>query len=271
MVVTDLDGTLLDSGGALSAANRSTLEALGAAGVLRVVATGRNLHSALRAMPLELPLDFLVFGSGAGILDWPTQRLLHASHLGEAEALGAAQHLRERELHFMLHAGVPHNHRFWYHRAGPGNADFERRLGRYRGHCEPWPEVDPAGPFSQLLVVEPAGNAARHRELVCALHPLNVVRTTSPLDHRSHWFEVFAQGVSKASGARWLLERRRLHAQRVLAIGNDFNDEELLDWAPAARVVANAPRELRERFAEVASNDEDGFSEAVHAWLAALG
>ena len=40
MVVTDLDGTLLDTQARLGSANRQTLEQLGEAGSLRVIATG---------------------------------------------------------------------------------------------------------------------------------------------------------------------------------------------------------------------------------------
>ncbi len=267
MVVTDLDGTLLDSRGRLSAGNRAALEALGRLGVVRVVATGRNLHSALSAMAADLPVDYLVFGSGAGTVDWPTRRLLDSRHLDDADALAAARCLRSLGLDFMLHAGVPDNHRFWYHRAGPGNADFERRLRRYRDHCAPWPDGDPDGPFSQLLAVQVPGDAARHDELAQALSPLNVIRTTSPLDHASFWFEVFPRDVSKAAGAAWLAQRHGVDADAVLAVGNDFNDEALLEWACHARVVANAPPRLRERFQAVASNDDDGFAAAVRAWL----
>ena len=46
LVVTDLDGTLLDTGARLGDTNRRVLEQLGENGCLRVVATGRSLHSA---------------------------------------------------------------------------------------------------------------------------------------------------------------------------------------------------------------------------------
>jgi hydroxymethylpyrimidine pyrophosphatase-like HAD family hydrolase len=55
-----------------------------------------------------------------------------------------------------------------------------------------------------------------------------------------------------------------------LAVGNDYNDLELLDWADHAFVVANAPAELCARYALVASNDEAGFSEAVRIALERL-
>jgi len=276
MVVTDLDGTLLDSDGRLSERNRRTLRELGAQGVLRVVATGRNLHSARSAIAVDTPIDYLVFASGAGTVSWPHGILLNACHLDDALASTAAAQLMALGLDFMLHAGVPDNHHFWYHRAASGNADFERRVARYSDFCEPWPqqwpEQRPTGPFSQLLAVQASERSAdydeQHRDLRARLAPLNVIRATSPLDHRSVWFEVFADGVSKASGAQWLLRRYGLSQQTVLAVGNDYNDEDMLAWAAHAAVVDNAPADLRARYRTCPSNDAEGFSEAVNEWLA---
>ena len=267
MVVTDLDGTLLDSRGTLSTANRAALERLGREGVLRVVATGRNLHSARRVLTPEMPIDYLVFASGAGTLEWRTASLLHSEHLDAAQALDAALRLIGLGLDFMLHAAVPDNHRFWYHRAAPGNADFEHRIRRNIDFGVPWPDAAPAGPFSQLLAVQARHGRFLREELAALLCPLNVVRTTSPLDHESCWFEVFPPGVSKAAGAARVADRHRIDAARVLAVGNDYNDEALLAWASQPRVVANAPPSLRARYPTVPGNDEDGFAAAVSAWL----
>ncbi|MFT5175510.1 MAG: hydroxymethylpyrimidine pyrophosphatase-like HAD family hydrolase [Gammaproteobacteria bacterium] len=276
MVVTDLDGTLLDSRGKLSARNYSMLTELGAQGVLRVVATGRNLHSARTAIAPEMPIDYLVFASGAGTMSWPHGALLNARHLDASMAAQAAAQLIALGFDFMLHAAVPDNHHFWYHRASSGNADFERRIDRYQDFCQPlpqaWPVQVPAGPFSQLLAVQSSGGAleysAQHEQLRAQLAPLNVIRATSPLDHQSVWFEVFAAGVSKATAAQWLLRHHGLPESEVLAVGNDYNDEEMLSWAAHAKVVGNAPAELRARYDSCASNDADGFSDAVSAWLA---
>ena len=106
-----------------------------------------------------------------------------------------------------------------------------------------------------LLPGEPA-SAARHSlgQLIWRYHP------------RRKIYEVFAEGVSKADGAAWLLERHGIDRRRVLALGNDFNDESLLAWAAESRVVANAPAALRQRFDVVPDNQEHGFSVAVDAW-----
>lgn len=270
MIVTDLDGTLLDSSGLLSSANRKTLLELPAARVIRVVATGRSLWSSLEAINHDTPLDYLVFASGAGIVSWPAQELLHSQHLSRNQALSATAVLRDHRCDFMLHHPVPENHRFWYHRSNVDNQDFDRRIQRYQDFAEPWPSDDGvAENFSQLLAIQPQDSDAITQDLLReVLSPLNVIRTTSPLDHRSYWFEVFPAKVSKASGIEWLMEYYGLDSDAVLVIGNDFNDLQMLDWALHPRVVANAPAEMCERYETVPSNDENGFSVAVRNWLA---
>ena len=76
MVVTDLDGTLLDTQARLGSVNRQALELLGETGSLLVIATGRSLHSAESVLDADFPIDYLVFSSGAGILDWSNRELL---------------------------------------------------------------------------------------------------------------------------------------------------------------------------------------------------
>ena len=84
LVVTDLDGTLLDSASRLSDVNRRTLETLGRNGVVRAVATGRSLYSARLVMHEDFPVDYLAFSSGAGIVSWEDRRLLRSPAMDPA-------------------------------------------------------------------------------------------------------------------------------------------------------------------------------------------
>ena len=85
-----------------------------------------------------------------------------------------------------------------------------------------------------------AGPGAEHADLTRALAPLTVIRTTSPLDHRSSWFEVFPPGVTKATGAAYYLCRAAdtppNAAARRLA---RWLGETAADWA--ANADARAP------------------------------
>jgi hydroxymethylpyrimidine pyrophosphatase-like HAD family hydrolase len=76
--------------------------------------------------------------------------------------------------------------------------------------------------------------------------------------------------VSKAAAASWLWSEARAGSLARLAVGNDYNDIDLLHWADLACVVGNAPADLRARYTSVGSNDEGGFSQAVRLALERL-
>lgn len=266
MVVTDLDGTFSST-----AENMSALRELGQAGVLRVVATGRSLLMARKILEPDFPIDYLVFSSGAGIVDWKQQRLLRSHHLTAAEIYRVQRHLLARRLDFMLHEPIPNNHRFRWWASGGANPDFDRRRERHVAYGQPWSEELPEA-ASQFLVVVPQLRAdAVHEELKAVLVGLSVIRATSPLDRRSAWLEIFSQLVSKSRGAAWLAQRHGLSPRQVLAVGNDYNDWDLLAWAGHACVVGDAPPELCGRFPRVARDEESGFAEAVANWLRIRG
>ncbi len=268
LVVTDLDGTLLDSASRLSGANRRALEILGRNGVVRAVATGRSLYSARLVMREDFPVDYLAFSSGAGIVSWADGRLLRSLAMDPALVGRLAACLRGLGLDFMVQHAAPDSHRFHFVRSSRRNADFNRRVERYRRFARPWHD-GAAGEIeaSQLVVIEPPGTDS-HRDLLAReFEEVHVVRTTSPLDHASTWIELFPAGVSKAHAADWLRARHSIEPARTVAVGNDYNDLDMLDWAAHPRVVSNAPPSMRERYAVVGANDDDGFTEAVGGLL----
>jgi HAD superfamily hydrolase (TIGR01484 family) len=269
MVVTDLDGTLLDAQHALSAADRRTLVELGERGIVRVIATGRSLFSARRVLPADLPIDYLVHTSGAGVVSWPEQRSLRATHMTAELASELVAVLVARGCDFMLHHAIPNNHGFYAHRSSAHNPDFDHRLRLYAPYASElrWPRLLESE-MCQAVIIEPPG-PSRHAELRAALTRFQVIRCTSPFDGASIWTEVFPPQVSKAAGAAWVRRQGSWPLARCIAIGNDYNDLDLLQWADRSYVVANAPSELRARYVTVASHVESGFSDAVRRALSA--
>ena len=124
LVVTDLDGTLLRAGRGYDERDLETLRRLGEQGVVRCIATGRNPYSARQAIPREMPIDYLIFSSGAGIFEWPGETLLLRRLMTALQVERAFAVLAARGLDFMVHDPVPENHWFdWYARDG-GGEDF---------------------------------------------------------------------------------------------------------------------------------------------------
>ena len=94
-----------------------------------------------------------------------------------------------------------------------------------------------------------------------------MILATSPLDGESRWLEVFPGEVSKAAAGCWLQGQHDIDLRHCMVIGNDYNDEAMLEWGVSPYVVANAPPALTARYPVVASNDDGGFADAVFDWL----
>jgi hydroxymethylpyrimidine pyrophosphatase-like HAD family hydrolase len=95
------------------------------------------------------------------------------------------------------------------------------------------------------------------------LYRIKIIRTTSPIDGLSTWLELFPMSVSKAVAAEYLCTLHTIDRSEVMAIGNDYNDMDLLSWAGTAFVVPSAPDELLKKFTAV----EGGLSNAIETWL----
>ncbi|MDD4155830.1 MAG: HAD family hydrolase [Candidatus Cloacimonetes bacterium] len=275
MIVTDLDGTLFSLDGELSERNFQTLNLLKTKKVLRVIATGRSLYSAKKVLSKDFPLDMLIFSSGAGIYDWIAEELICQKSLDASQVKEISDFLLEMKLDFMIHHPVPDNHRFDYFNISESNVDFMNRVNVYfeDAFLQKFKRFV-FKPASQLLVVVPYMSETlnlrgldTYNIIKDELKDYSVIRTTSPLNHRDIWIEIFPKGVDKASGVKFLQEYFNIENNLTACIGNDYNDIDMLNHTPNAYVVANAPKDLKDKFYVVSDCREHGFSEAVEHFL----
>lgn len=268
ILLTDLDGTLFNSDRTISESNLGALHSLGEMATLRVIATGRSLYSALKALPPQLPIEYLIFSSGAGILDWSTKQVIHATNMDLKDVDRLKRSLIQKDHDFFIQCPIPDNHYFYYHRSSVYNKDFERRLTIYNSFKKNSISIENRSiNASQVIAILPDNDLHIYNDLRDQFASVKTIRTTSPLDHLSMWIEFFHPAVSKANAARWLLKKLDMNGAGSLAIGNDYNDEDMLNWAAHSYVLKNGPAPLKIKYRSVADNDEDGFSEAVNNYM----
>ena len=269
LFVCDFDGTLLRSDRSFSDTDLNALIRLEELGIIRAVATGRSIYS-INTVPISnLPVDFILFSSGAGISRHPDGRIIRKVSLEPHEVSLAIKTLQANNLDFMVHHPIPDNHIFSYVESTSDNPDFKRRIELYHQFAKPLETaIDGFGDATQLLaILPPADNRPVIAMLENALPGFNIIQTTSPLDGQSTWIEIFPTTVSKSLTAEWLSTAYGLKADQALSVGNDYNDLDLLEWAGCSFVVDNAPHDLKSRFPVVASNNECGVAEAIERWL----
>jgi Cof subfamily protein (haloacid dehalogenase superfamily) len=270
LFVCDFDGTLLRSDRSFSDTDLEALRQLDALGIVRVIATGRSIYSLNTVSISELPVDFIIFSSGAGVTRHPDGQIIRKVSLETHEVSRAIAILQADGLDFMVHRPIPDNHVFGYFESTPANDDFKRRIDLYSQFAFPLDEVsDGFGTATQLLAILPPAGSLQVLETIRKKLPgFNIIQTTSPLDGQSTWIEIFPATVSKGLTVAWLAAEFDVDPGRILSIGNDYNDLDLLEWTASSFVVENAPDDLKERFPVVASHNQSGVAEAIQRWLA---
>lgn len=270
MVITDLDGTLLQDDQSISEKDLETLNLLGELGICRVAATGRNLFKVRKVLKPGDPFDYVICSSGAGIIDWHKQEIIRALDLTEELTTHLIQFLIDKEYNFKVSDVFPDNHNFfwWKNHECP---EIERYVDVHSkmGLAE---EIVPGRQYnsSQLLLFFPKKSDRfdkAKKELLSQFKELSIIRTTSPLDDKWLWMEIFPKGISKAHGIAEICRLKGIHRKETLGIGNDFNDLEMLDFTHLSYVVHNSPEELKEKFRVSLPHHESGFSHAVRKHL----
>ncbi len=282
LFVVDFDGTFLRDDKTLAAVDRDALAGLQQMGFITAIATGRSLYSFQKIMSelkfdgskKILPIDYVIFSTGASIMNFPACTILKKSSLAAEDVISISAVLDECRLDYMIHRSVPHTKHFIYRYSSGSNSDFQTRLDIYSefGSVLTSERLADFGKATQLLCIVDRERGEEVTEHLSTLFSkYSVIKATSPLDRRSVWVEIFAKEVSKSKAAGWLSERVGVPQSRTGAVGNDYNDEDLLDWAGRGYLVANGPVSLQSRHSVVASNNDGGVAEAVYRWLKERG
>jgi len=267
MIFTDFDGTLLRSDRTVSKKDYDTLIRLGERGITRVIATGRSYFSFSRVVRNDFPVDFLIFSSGAGILDWKNGNILKRHSMDPDYVEIMIDKLIKIDVDFFVHYPIPENHAFKYFYTGRENTDFSARIALYEDYAEPLNgRLEQFGPACQFIVIIP-NDEDLYFSITDELKDAQIIRSTSPLDGKSIWIEIFPSTVSKSSASEWLSKFAGIEAEKTLGIGNDYNDIDLLKWTGRSAVVSNGIPLLRNLYPVVESNNENGFSDAVRKFI----
>lgn len=271
LVATDLDGTFLKNDRSISGRNLDALRFLGEKGVVRVAATGRNLRKVHEVIPEEVPFDYIIYSSGAGIYDWQAKKHIFQQNIDCVPASELSRYFREKNYNFSVFAPAPDNHKLWFHKGGAECEEFDRFFSFHDGWSESLPlNCGFADGFCQFLLIIPE-NEQKFSELKAEIESISdqirVIRSSSPVTKGYIWVEVFHCEVSKGKGVKHLCYLLSIHPEETAGVGNDYNDLDLLEFTAFSFVAENAPETIRAAYIKVPSNEEDAFYHAVQPIL----
>jgi Cof subfamily protein (haloacid dehalogenase superfamily) len=263
LIATDLDGTLLRSGGTVSERTAAALAAAEQAGIQVVFVTGRPPRWMQQVSAHSGGHGVAICSNGGAIVDVRRGELLETFPLSTEDALTVVTALRRRlpgTSFAFEHPGgwarePGYELQMWGDHEEHAVAAAEELLADGRVHglfklLAKHPDLDP-----DTFLFEARQAAGVHAEITrSSPYPL---------------VEISAPGVTKASTlARWCGERG-IDRSEVVAFGDMPNDLEMLAWAGTAYAVANAHAEVLATVAQhTLSNELDGVAAVLEQLIA---
>lgn len=267
----DIDGTLLDSSSRLSDANASTVAEAASRGIEILLATGRRFHSA-RAIAEMLPCDLGFIVNNGSLLkskDGATQQ----RHLLSCDT---ARRVLEETPEFRSCAAVVFD-RAQENQVVLEQVDFDHpfRGGYFRRSREFIAQVSPLtgclndeDPIQVMYVgaCKPMRDAMKKLQAIPFADDFSLSLTEYEEKELSI-LDVLRRGVSKGVALAEWARRRGFAREEVMAIGDNWNDREMLAFAGTPVVMGNAVEELKSLgHAVTLSNDQSGVAEAIRTY-----
>lgn len=259
MVVSDMDGTLLDENGFVSDRNAAALRRAQDAGARVVIATGRPIWWLTPVIDAGFD-GIAVCMNGAVVYDIAAKQVLSASLVRPRAMREFVVGLEKLEPNFALAV---------------------ERIGTQLDSC--WAELEYVHPWEEgffqraqrleLLTTAAAKMLVRSRaqesaELAAHARTAAANRVSVTYSSDDGLIEIAAPGVNKGSTLNRLAKSWGVDSSEVIAFGDMPNDLELLSWAGHGVAMANGHTEVHAVADEVAGNHhQDAVAEVLERWF----
>ncbi len=269
LLATDIDGTLLNPQFKISDGDLQALRRAHAAGIEVVLVTGRR-HTFALPIAQQLGFDLWLISSNGAVTRSLAGETFHRDLMPAATCrrlCGAMQEFRGNTV-------------LTFDQETKGAIVLER-LDELGASIRRWLEknmeyIEFVVPIEDSLVTDPVqtmfcGTMARMNQALLALAAagmdgsVTVLRTEYP-ERDLSMIDVLNAGCSKGHALERWAKRRGYRREQVMAIGDNHNDVEMLEFAGHPVIMGNACEELRSRgWTVTLGNDACGIAAAVEA------
>lgn len=254
LVALDVDGTLINDDHELTAATREAVRAVHKQGAKIVLCTGRGAVSTLPLLE-QLGLDGIVIThNGAATIRSTDREVLHTFSFPISRILPMIAYCRERSIHFDINTAFD----IYVEQMTEEIRDVYKLF-----FADPV-VLDDITAFSEPVVKLCVAGEGDVLERFMADWDAMDTRGLRMMRSGDYFVDVMHEQTSKGNALKALAEQWGIRREEVLAIGNYFNDLEMIRYAGLGIAMANSPEEVKQAAdALTGSNNEDGVSRAL--------
>ena len=262
LLAVDIDGTLLDSNFQISPANLKALRTAHDAGIDIVLVTGRR-HTFALPVALELGFDLCLISSNGAITKTTRGELFHRDLLPGSSAREFCAVMHEFRKNIVFTFDREEKRALVMEGIEELTLSIRRWVEKNRDYIEFVQPVEAAlttdpvqamvcGPIARMQLAEATLTASE------LLSRVTVLKTQ--YDHRDLCIlDVLNRSCSKGHALERWAHHRGIKREQVMAIGDNFNDVEMLEFAGNPVIMGNACEQLkRNGYRLTCTNDESG-------------
>ena len=266
LLIVDIDGTIAGKSNQVSTRVKQAITAAQAKGVRVGIATGRMYKSALR-FHHEIGADFPVIAyQGAWIQDPITGKIHRHIPVPVATARELIDYFEQPDLFDKLSLHVYRDDSLYVRDINPDTELYVERSGV---------EAHAVGDLRHILTDRPTKILAMSEDIELINSLLVDLQQRYPKDdlHITTSVPIFLEatnaGVNKGTAIDYVAkELLGITAENVLAIGDNYNDVEMIDYAGIGVAMGNAPIDVRANADWVAPDiDNDGVAIAIEKFI----
>ena len=265
VILTDLDGTLFNSEGLVSAEDRAAIQTFIDGGGLFAIATGREPHNARRHLP-DVPLNGpSIVLNGAAIYDFVQHQYLSRILMDKEAGIDAVRHCIKNNLPLDLQVYTTEG--IFY--ATPLEIADPGYLRIHQPTCfRPMEQLAGKDWIKVVLLEREPGALDFMRDYLKEKgfeQRLNLVEGTTDVVKIGKYQELLPPGVNKGTAVETLRGLSACEGRRLIGVGDYWNDMELLGTVDIPCAPENAIEEIKEASRYVlASHNDSPMADLIH-------
>jgi len=255
LVALDVDGTLITNDYRITERTAQTIREVHRRGARIVLCTGRGPTSTLPLLK-ELGLEGIaITHNGAATVDSRGTKLVHQFAFNMEQLKGLVAYCRENQIHFDVNTAFEH----FLERVTDVELEMYKKF-----FVQPIQVADVMLMRDEIVKVSIFSQSDMLDRLtldwpIMGNTELKIIRSGE------YFIDVMHPQANKGNALRVLADDWGIDSSEIIAIGNYYNDLEMLEFAGLGIAMANSPEDVKSRVdAVTASNDEDGVHLAMY-------
>jgi Cof subfamily protein (haloacid dehalogenase superfamily) len=263
MLCLDIDGTLLNSNHEISTRTKESIKNLYREKDIRIILVSARMPKGISFLQRELEIEEpIICYSGSLVLD-KNYNVISNQYINVNQVKTIVKEAKKYDLHISLYKDDT-----WLIEKSDNWAQIESDITNIKPELVEFRTTLGSKEYengvNKILLIGDENKVSR----VCKILNTKFVEDLNIYPSKPTYLEIMNKDVSKTSAIKQLLEVYKIDKSEVIAIGDNFNDIDMLKFAGIGVAMGNAPNEVKAISDHITlSNNEDGIAEVIYKYF----